>query len=85
MPRAQSSAGTSPQPAKSSGMKIARIRFYPNPQSPPAFNQSFHMATVETVQETADVSEGGSPDTIKHCAAMLIGKDPAQLCFVLML
>ena len=79
MPGAQGSAGTPSQPAKSSGMKITRIRFYQNPQSPAAFNQSFHIVTVETDQGITGVGEGGSPDTIKPCAAMLIGEDPARI------
>src|SRR5579875_872786 len=68
-----------PKPANSSGMKITRVRFYLNPQSPPAFNQSFHIVTIETDQGITGVGEGGSPDTIKQCGAMLIGEDPARI------
>ena len=79
MPGAQTSAGTSSQSPRSSGMKITRIRFYHNPQTPPSFNQSFHIVTVETDQGITGVGEGGSPDTVKQCAAMLIGEDPARI------
>jgi galactonate dehydratase len=77
--RAQNPAGTSSQSSGGSGMKITRVRFYLNPQSPPAFNQSFHIVTVETDQGITGVGEGGSTDTIKQCAAMLIGEDPARI------
>jgi galactonate dehydratase len=77
MPSAQGSE--SEASSKGSGMKIKRIRFYRNPQSPPTFNQSFHIVTVETDQGLTGVGEGGSPDTVKQCAEMLIGEDPARI------
>ncbi len=81
MPSAQGAAraSDSSSSSKSSGMKITRVRFYHNPQSPPAFNQSFNIVTVETDQGITGVGEGGSPDTVKQCAAMLIGEDPARI------
>jgi galactonate dehydratase len=60
-------------------MKITRIRFYHNPQSPEHFNQSFHIVTVETDQGVTGIGEGGSPDTVKQCAAMIIGENPARI------
>ena len=72
-------ASSSDSSTKGSGMKITRIRFYHNPQSPPTFNQSFHIVTVETDQGITGVGEGGSPDTVKQCASMLIGEDPARI------
>ncbi len=57
-------------------LKITRVRFYHNPLSPPAFNQSFHIVTVETDGGITGMGEGGSPDAISQCAAMLIGSDP---------
>ena len=58
-------------------MKITRIRFYLNPNSPATFNQSFHIVTIETDQGITGIGEGGSKDTIEQCAAMLIGEDPS--------
>ncbi|MGH9431946.1 MAG: mandelate racemase/muconate lactonizing enzyme family protein [Terriglobia bacterium] len=60
-------------------LKITRIRFYHNPQSPPSFNQSFHIVTVETDQGITGVGEGGSPDTVKQCGAMIIGEDASRI------
>src|SRR5712692_6092715 len=60
-------------------MKITRIRFYRNPNSPPHLNQSFHVVTVETDQGITGIGEGGSKDTIEQCAAMIIGEDPARI------
>jgi galactonate dehydratase len=60
-------------------MKIARIRFYLNPNSPPIFNQSFHIVTVETDQGITGIGEGGSKDMVEQCAAMLIGEDPFRI------
>jgi L-alanine-DL-glutamate epimerase-like enolase superfamily enzyme len=60
-------------------MKITRIRFYHNPKSPPIFNWSFHIVTVETDQGITGIGEGGSRDTISQCAAMIIGEDPFRI------
>jgi L-alanine-DL-glutamate epimerase-like enolase superfamily enzyme len=57
-------------------LKITRVRFYHNPHSPAHFNQSFHIVTVETDQGITGIGEGGSPDTIAQCAAMIIGENP---------
>jgi galactonate dehydratase len=57
-------------------MKITRVRFYHNPNSPLHFNQSFHIVTVETDQGITGIGEGGSPDTVRQCAAMIIGENP---------
>ena len=57
-------------------LKITRVRFYHNPHSPAHFNQSFHVVTVETDQGITGIGEGGSPDTISQCAAMIIGENP---------
>jgi len=57
-------------------MKITRIRFYHNPNSRPIFNQSFHIVTVETDAGITGIGEGGSPETVQQCAAMIVGEDP---------
>lgn len=63
----------------SSPLKITRICFYQNPRSGPTFNQSYHIVTVETDQGITGIGEGGSPDTVKQCAAMIIGEDPFRI------
>ncbi|MGH9454568.1 MAG: mandelate racemase/muconate lactonizing enzyme family protein [Terriglobia bacterium] len=65
--------------AAASPLKITRIRFYHNPQSPPSFNQSFHIVTVETDQGITGIGEGGSPDTVKQCGGMIIGEDASRI------
>src|SRR5579863_2187166 len=60
-------------------MKITRVRFYHNPASPPHFNQSFNIVTVETDQGITGIGEGGVKDTIEQCASMLIGEDPFRI------
>lgn len=60
-------------------MKITRIRFYHNPNSRPIFNQSYHVVTVETDAGITGVGEGGSPETVQQCAAMIVGEDPARI------
>lgn len=59
--------------------KITRIRHYRSPISRPMFNQSFDVVTVETDSGLVGVGEGGSPDTIRECAEMLIGDDPQRI------
>ena len=73
-PKLSAAAGTSLPP-----MKITRIRFYHNPNSRPIFNQSYHVVTVETDAGITGVGEGGSPDTVQQCAAMIVGEDPARI------
>jgi len=60
-------------------MKITRIRFYHNPLSRTIFNQSYHIVTVETDAGITGIGEGGSPDTVQQCAAMIVGEDPARI------
>jgi galactonate dehydratase len=65
-----------PVPSAPPAMKITRVRFYHNPASPPHFNQSFNIVTIETDQGITGVGEGGSKDTVEQCAAMIIGENP---------
>jgi galactonate dehydratase len=60
-------------------MKITRIRFYHNPNSREIFNQSYHIVTVETDAGITGIGEGGSTDTIRQCAAMIVGEDPSRI------
>jgi L-alanine-DL-glutamate epimerase-like enolase superfamily enzyme len=65
--------------APSSPLKITRVRFYHNPNSPEHFNQSFNIVTVETDQGITGIGEGGSPETTSQCAGMIIGEDPFRI------
>jgi galactonate dehydratase len=78
-PLAAGSALDSSRTPSTGPLKITRIRFYHNPLSPPSFNQSFHVVTVETDQGITGIGEGGSPDTVKQCGAMLIGEDASRI------
>jgi galactonate dehydratase len=62
-----------------SDLKIRRVRFYHNPKSPPHYNQSFHIVTVETDQGITGVGEGGSDETARQCAAMIIGEPAGRI------
>jgi galactonate dehydratase len=60
-------------------MKITRIRGY-RPRKPnPTFNQSDLLVTVETDEGFVGIGDGGSPDMLQQCAAMLIDEDPARI------
>ncbi|HEY7303942.1 MAG TPA: mandelate racemase/muconate lactonizing enzyme family protein [Bryobacteraceae bacterium] len=76
IPAGSASAAASVVP---SPMKITRIRFYHNPASRPIFNQSYHIVTVETDAGITGIGEGGSPDTVKQCAAMIVGEDASHI------
>jgi L-alanine-DL-glutamate epimerase-like enolase superfamily enzyme len=60
-------------------MKITRVRCYSPRDSRPIFNQSELVVTVETDEGLTGIGEGGSRDTVKQCAAMLIGEDPSRI------
>ncbi len=72
--RSSAAAIASPGP-----MKITRVRFYRNPDSPAHFNQSFHIVTVETDAGITGIGEGGSPDTVEQAASLIIGEDPSRI------
>jgi L-alanine-DL-glutamate epimerase-like enolase superfamily enzyme len=59
-------------------LRITRVRFYHVPQSRPIFNQSAHLVLVDTNQGFTGVGEGGSADTVRQCAALLIGQNPLR-------
>lgn len=60
-------------------MKITRIRAFQPKRPNPTFNQSDLLVTVETDAGLMGVGEGGSPDMLRQCAAVLIGEDPARI------
>jgi galactonate dehydratase len=76
---AEAASGSGGVPSPLPPMKITRVRFYRNPDSPLHFNQSFNIVTVETDAGITGIGEGGSPDTVKQCAAMIVGEDPARI------
>ena len=59
-------------------MKITRIRLYEAPDMKLSFNQSCRIVSIETDEGLTGIGEGGSRDTVKSCAAVLIGQDPLQ-------
>lgn len=61
-----------------SSMKITRVRFYLAP-SRSMFNQSAHVCTVETDAGITGIGEGGSADTIRQTAGLLVGESPASI------
>ena len=61
-----------------SSLKITRVRFYEAP-SRTMFNQSAHVCTIETDAGITGIGEGGSPDTIRQTAGMLIGESPSRI------
>src|SRR5215471_7750266 len=60
-------------------MKITRICAYRPVKFNPHFHQSDTLVTVETDEGITGIGEGGARDTLKQCAAMLIGEDPARI------
>ena len=61
-----------------SSMRISRVRFYRAP-SRSMFNQSAHVCTIETDVGITGIGEGGSADTIRQTAGLLIGQSPAKI------
>ncbi len=60
-------------------MQITQIHCYRPQQVNPTFSQSNFVVLVETDAGIVGVGEGGAPDTIAQCAAMLIGADPLRI------
>ena len=60
-------------------MKITSIRIYRPQNLNPHFNQSNMLVTVETEDGLTGIGEGGSPDTLAQCAALLIGEDAERI------
>jgi galactonate dehydratase len=60
-------------------MEITRIRIYRPQRLNRTFNQSNMVVTVETDTGLIGIGEGGTPDTLTQCAAMLIGEDADRI------
>src|SRR5919112_1905271 len=77
-------AAAAQTPARRSGMKITRVRYYAGlgdaamrqSKVPGLFNQSTNVVLVETDAGITGVGEGGAKDTLEQCAAAIIGMDP---------
>lgn len=66
--------------ASSSNLVITKISYYAAPgYTKPLFNQARGIVVVHTNKGITGVGEGGSPDTIRQCAEMLIGEDPFRI------
>ena len=59
-------------------MKITRVRCYRPQQANPSPSQSDMVVVVDTDEGITGIGEGGTPDLVAHCAAMLIGADPLR-------
>jgi L-alanine-DL-glutamate epimerase-like enolase superfamily enzyme len=60
-------------------IRIRRIRCYLPPRLRPLLPQSNAIVTVETDQGITGIGEGGSPDTVKALAGLLIGEDATRI------
>jgi L-alanine-DL-glutamate epimerase-like enolase superfamily enzyme len=60
-------------------VKITRVRCYRPQHANPNLSQSDLLVQVETDEGITGIGEGGSPDTVAQCAAMLIGADPLRI------
>jgi L-alanine-DL-glutamate epimerase-like enolase superfamily enzyme len=64
-------------------MKITRVRYYsPGTQTrvgPTDFNSSRNVICIDTDAGITGIGEGGSKDTLQHCASALIGQDPSRI------
>src|SRR2546425_7044047 len=60
-------------------IRIRRVRCYLPPRPRPLLSQSNAIVTVETDQGITGIGEGGSPDTVKALAGLLIGEDATRI------
>jgi len=60
-------------------IRIRRVRCYLPPRPRPLLSQSNQIVTVETDQGINGIGEGGSPDTVKALAGLLIGEDATRI------
>jgi L-alanine-DL-glutamate epimerase-like enolase superfamily enzyme len=60
-------------------MRITRIRIFRPQRLNETFNQSNMIVTVETDAGLVGIGEGGTPDTLTQCGAMLIGQEADRI------
>jgi galactonate dehydratase len=65
--------------ATPSRIRIRRVRCYLPPRPRPLLTQSNAVVTVETDQGLTGIGEGGSADTVKALAGLLIGEDAGRI------
>ena len=64
-------------------MKITRVRYYapgkPTGVGGQNFNSSRNVICIDTDAGITGIGEGGTRDTVEHCASVLIGQDPSRI------
>jgi L-alanine-DL-glutamate epimerase-like enolase superfamily enzyme len=64
-------------------MKITRVRYYsPGTQAragAPNLTSGMNVICIDTDAGITGIGEGGTKDTIEHCASALIGQDPGRI------
>src|SRR6266480_3601591 len=60
-------------------IRIRTVRCYLPPRPRPLLSQSNAIVTIETDQGITGIGEGGSPDTVKALAGLLIGEDATRI------
>ena len=71
--------GAEAAPDTAARIRIRRVRCYLPPRPRPLLSQSNQVVTVETDQGITGIGEGGSPDTVKALAGLLIGEDAGRI------
>jgi galactonate dehydratase len=64
-------------------MKITRVRYYSPGRQAPAGVQSLlstsNVICIDTDAGITGIGEGGTKDSLEHCASALIGQDPSRI------
>ncbi len=64
-------------------MKITRVRYYsPGKEARagvPSLTSSANVICIDTDAGLTGIGEGGTKDTLEHCASALIGQDPGRI------
>ena len=64
-------------------MKITRVRYYsPGKETRagvPSLTSSTNVICIDTDAGITGIGEGGTKDTLEHCASALIGQDPGRI------
>ena len=63
-------------------MKITRVRYYypgKKVRSPMSPVQTSNVICIDTDAGITGIGEGGTKDSLEHCASALIGEDPSRI------
>jgi galactonate dehydratase len=60
-------------------IRIRRVRCYQPPRPRPLLLQSNQVVTIETDAGITGIGEGGTPDTVKALAGLIIGEDAGRV------